>query len=276
MPAADRNEALRELGRMAMERRESAGLSLEDIFERTKVRMEFLRGIEQGVYHGFPDLVYIKGFVRTYLSVIGAEELKDEFMAWLNRENAVNERRLPAPNVLGGTATPPAKGFKSASRFWLFMVLFLLLAGSAGYVWYSWSNNDIFNHIGGGGQNLAGVIAEEDEPERDPTPDYLFPIIPGANTTPVVVEPPPVSPNLHIRANNADVWVEVAINDRVVFSRTMTPGTEASWDLPSPATVRFGRLEAATVTLNGMALTADARGTATFEYHPDGTFNRIR
>jgi hypothetical protein len=32
MAASDRSEALRELGRVAMDRRESVGLSLEDIF----------------------------------------------------------------------------------------------------------------------------------------------------------------------------------------------------------------------------------------------------
>jgi len=65
------------------------------------VRVEYLRGIEHGVYQGFPDLVYIKGFVRTYLGVIGAEELKDEFMSWLNRENTPHphphDRRPPPP-----------------------------------------------------------------------------------------------------------------------------------------------------------------------------------
>jgi len=275
MPSADKNEALRELGRMAMEKRESAGLSLEDIFERTKVRMEFLRGIEQGVYQGFPDLVYIKGFVRTYLNVIGAEELKDEFMAWLSRDirdNASADRRVPPSNALGGTATYPTKGFKLASHFWLFAVLFLALLGSAGYVWYSLENNVTLTRFESS-QQYGAVVPVEDEENGTIVPEDYFsqiePIVPEP-------EPEPVSPSLHIRATNTDVWVEVTIDNRVVFSRTMTPGTEESWALPSAARVRFGRSNVAVVTLNGVALAADASAAGTFEYSPDGTFRRIR
>ena len=273
MPASDKDEALKALGRMAMERRENAGLSLEDIFERTRVRVEFLRGIEQGTYQGFPDLVYIKGFVRTYLGVIGAEELKDEFMTWLNKDNSTSERRPPPSNVLGNT-TYPTKGFKLASHFWLFVVLILVLVGSAGYVWYSWSNNGGFPRIDPSQQ--TGVVVPNENESEDASllsPDNSLSILPEA--IPVEPEPEPVSPHLNIRANHTDVWVEVTINNRVVFSRTMRPGEEASWDLPSTARARFGRANVATVTLNGVVL-ANASERGTFEYNPDGTFRRIR
>ena len=277
MPASDREEALRELGRMAMERRENVGLSLEDIFERTRVRVEFLRGIEHGIYKGFPDLVYTKGFVRTYLSVIGAEELKDEFMSWLNKENSPSERRLPPPNVLDKT-TYPTKGFKLASHFGLFLVLFLVLAGSGFYVWYSLSNNVIIPRFEPTQQ--TGAIISDDEDSADVLPalsqDNSFISVLPVN---VVSEDQPIpertEPHLHIKANNTDVWIEVTINGRVVYSNTMKPGSEVSWDLPAIARVRYGRSNVATVTLNGKVLTnASERGT--YDYNPDGTFNRVR
>jgi len=241
------------------------------------VRVEFLRGIEQGSYQGFPDLVYIKGFVRTYLSVIGAEELKDEFMSWLNKESAPKERRLPPANVLGNT-TSPTKGFKLASHFWLFAVLFLTLIGSGWYVWYSWSNSTIIPRFDATLQTGAALSADESSPDvlQALSQDNFLSVLPESGLTPVnEPEPEQVSPYLHIRADNTDVWVEVTINGRVVFSRTMKPGTEASWDLPASARVRYGRANAATVILNGKELrNASERGT--YFYEPDGTFRRAQ
>ena len=271
MSATDRDDALRELGRMAMERREDVGLSLEDIFERTRVRVEYLRGIEQGEYQGFPDLVYIKGFVRTYLSVIGAEELKDEFMSWLNKENFPKERRLPPTNVLGNT-NYPAKGFKLASHFWLFAVLFLVLLGSVCYVWYSWSNNVVFARFDPIQQTDATISDDELSSDVPPLSQDNVPVF--AEPDSVSIEPERVTPYLHIKIDS-EVWVEVAISDKIVLSKTLQPGMEASWDLPGRARARYGRANAATVILNGKELqNASAKGT--YYYEPDGTFRHAQ
>ena len=81
----ERDDALKELGRVVTERREDLGMTLESVFDRTKIRLEYLRGIENGDYKNFPELVYIKGFVRTYLKLIDAEDVQEEFMAQLDR-----------------------------------------------------------------------------------------------------------------------------------------------------------------------------------------------
>lgn len=274
MSASDRDDALRELGRIAMEKRKAVGLSLEDIFERTRVRVEYLRGIENGLYQGFPDLVYLKGFVRAYLSVIGAEELKDEFMSWLNKDNISNGRRLPPANILGST-TLPTKGFKLASHFWLFVVLFLVMAGSGVYAWVSLSNSDHALIIDQS-QDLQfeGALLSEGIYPYPYDPYALNAYFPEIVESVIEPEPEPVTPHLHIRADRR-VWVRVVINERVVFERTMNPGSEAAWDLTGTATVRYGVANAVTVTLNGQEL-QHANAAGTYAYYADGTFRRVR
>ncbi|MBQ9628326.1 MAG: helix-turn-helix domain-containing protein, partial [Synergistaceae bacterium] len=88
----ERDDALKELGRQITERRESIGMTLETVFDRTKIRPEYLRGIEEGDYTNFPEIVYIKGFVRTYLKLIGAEDMQDEFMSQLDRTQGTKKQ----------------------------------------------------------------------------------------------------------------------------------------------------------------------------------------
>ncbi|MDR1377981.1 MAG: DUF4115 domain-containing protein [Synergistaceae bacterium] len=288
MPSSDKDEALRELGSMARGRREDVSVSLEEIFERTRVRVEFLRGIEEGNYQGFPDLVYTKGFVRTYLGVIGAEDMKDEFMSWLNKENVSQIRELPPRNVLGN-GTLPTKGFKPASHFWLFVVLILILIGSGGYVWYSWASgliSDPFPPAIDARRISSEVVSDEVKSDdvsvsllsnAAGSANYPMEILPPASRS-IAPNPEPMKPHLLIRAR-MDVWMKVTIAGKVLYSNTLKAGSQVSWDLPSRAQVTYGRPHGAEVVLNGKELgipNPRASKTETYFYEPDGTYRQAQ
>jgi hypothetical protein len=276
---------------MASERREEARLSLEDIYERTRVRVDYLRGIEEGDYRGFPDLVYVKGFVRTYLGVIGAEDLKDEFISWLGREKNTKELNIPPTNILGN-GTTPTRGFKPASHLWLFTLLLLMLAGSGAYVWYSWNSSPfILRPLGavpGAADTVDTVetVVSEDSAEPEsaaglvsldaPAPLLVLPV---ASREPDPVPVPVPQPYLHIRAKG-DVWMRVAVGEKVVFTKTLKSGMEVSWDLPAEARVTYGRPNMADVVLNGKSLgLANPRGSRnaeTYFYNPNGIHGKIQ
>ena len=283
MPASDREEALRELGRIARERRENAQVSLENVYERTRIRLEYLRGIEHGNYQNFPDIVYTKGFVRTYLGMIGADDLRRDFTEWLDKDNAPKARNLPPTNILGNT-TPPPKGYELASRFWLFLALALVLAGAGGFVWYSWDSNPIIitvhNNKPAEPNPTSGVISGEVSFDKAPlviSPDHnLLSILPASAS--IAVEPAkPEPPYIYIRARG-DVWMSVAIGEKVVYRQTLKTGAGVSWDLTARATVTYGRPNMAEVVLNGKNLgVPNPRGAKTSEtylYDPDGTFRQ--
>ena len=285
----ERNDALKELGQQITERRESIGMTLETVFDRTKIRPEYLRGIESGDYTGFPEVVYIKGFIRTYLKLIGAEDLQEEFMNQLDktqgtkkqdiRESRIDKTVKKKSNILGNGSSIP-KGFKPASHFWLFLVLVAALIGTASYVWYAVTyggldlkNMKLFNFNGAGGPMTGtealsndAVIFSDDIGE------------PVSLDEVVSEEPEPeIKPSLEIHAIN-DVWMSVSFGGaQPVFRRTLKRGEVMRWDLEAPARVSFGRPTAAQVILNGKDLgivNPNTRRPETYIYNPDGTYQK--
>ena len=291
----ERDDALVELGRLITERREALGMTLETVFDRTKIRPEYLRGIEAGDYKNFPEVVYIKGFVRTYLKLIGAEDLQDDFMTQLERSqashaNSYKKQTEPRPHknmssILGNGSSMP-KGFKPASHFWLFLVLILALAGTGAYVWYAVSyegldlrNMKLFSFSGGGNVvtpvetisvdvGNTGAFSADTEGSHESEDEV------------VSDEPEPqVSPYLEIHAVN-DVWLSVSFgNAQPAFRRTLRRGEVMRWDLNAQARVVIGRPSAAQIILNGRDLgiaNSAAKRSETYLYNPDGTYSLVQ
>ncbi len=273
MPALNREEALRELGRLAAERREEARLSLQDIYERTRIRIEFLNGIEEGNYENFPDVVYIKGFVRTYLNIIGASDLQPEFLSVLSK--AMTNPAVDPASVLGNVTTP-AKGFKPVSHFWLFVVLVTALTGTGIYAWYVWKNNGLTSPFMRNNQVIANEALSGD---ADPAKNSLSGDIKHLEVLPVSEEPvikpkPKPKPSLLIKAKN-DVWMSVKTGDKVIYSKTLKKGSEISWDITADISVTYARPGAVLVTHNGKELgepnPKGGKKSETYTYSPDGT-----
>lgn len=62
-----------ELGRILREKRESLGLTVEDIEDKTKIRRRYVEALENGDWTVLPGRVYARGFVRSYAEVIGLD-----------------------------------------------------------------------------------------------------------------------------------------------------------------------------------------------------------
>lgn len=274
------NDTLVELGRLAAERREEANLTLQDVYERTRIRLEYLKGIEAGNYEGFPELVYVRGFIRTYLKLIKAEDLEDDFMAHLGRARTRKPEEAPMSNNILGNGTVQ-HGFKPVSHLWMFIVLIAALIGTAVYVWYALANGG-FNFDNLKWPNFSDSSQTELQNIEPETPVVIEPINLSEDKEPEpepvkVPEPPKIKPYIEIRAQN-DVWLSVSIGDNNVLRRTLRKGSAVSWDLPARARVTYGRPNAAQVILNGKNLgPANPKATKkaeTYVYFPDGTYRK--
>jgi len=62
------------LGEKLRQAREAKGLSLEEVFEKTKLRPSIIESIEGEHWEALPDAVFVRGFLRTYARVLEIDE----------------------------------------------------------------------------------------------------------------------------------------------------------------------------------------------------------
>ncbi|NLM70425.1 MAG: helix-turn-helix domain-containing protein [Synergistaceae bacterium] len=305
----EREDLLRETGKKIQLKREALGYSLEDVHDGTKIRINFLQGIENGDYSGFPGTVYVRGFIRTYLQFLGAEELWSEFLPVLSE--GMEKKR--SDELVMGSCTPPTKGFKPASKLWLFVLLLMIVTGSGWYVWYSWEQSGISLFDGKDDHPVlldekhavvepveedTLVIAdraedaevpsslEDDEKAavEDETPEgeAAQPHVPLTTAAELVglTEPPSETPapepekkeegSLVITADG-DCWVRIREGDKTVYERTMKAGDTAEFKVTQRYNVVYGRGGAVTVRWNGQDIGRPGRGVERVYYDPDGS-----
>lgn len=90
--------------------REQAGLSLEDISVRTKIKPAFLQAIEQGAFERLPGAFFARAFVRTYAREVGVPP--DEIVGAYDARFLTTNREKPAiaPRIPSRADTGPFAG----------------------------------------------------------------------------------------------------------------------------------------------------------------------
>lgn len=78
MENESREEEMREarefgIGSALSRAREGLDLSFEEAEQATKIRKDFLRGLESDDHSGLPESVYVRGFVKTYADYLGLD-----------------------------------------------------------------------------------------------------------------------------------------------------------------------------------------------------------
>jgi cytoskeletal protein RodZ len=81
-----------QIGQKLKATRESQGLTLNQIWEKTKIPMHHLQSMETGVTDDLPETVYVAGFIKRYADVLGlnGQALSDEYRRDAAPENAGN------------------------------------------------------------------------------------------------------------------------------------------------------------------------------------------
>jgi cytoskeleton protein RodZ len=125
--------AFQELGGKIREKREAAGLSIEEVAARIKISSRILKAIEEGADTGLPHAVYTKRFTKAFGLLVGCDpeeldaRLEDVFRSACLEES----KHEPVLNRNADMAYPG-----TARRFIALLAFMLVLWGFAGGCWY--------------------------------------------------------------------------------------------------------------------------------------------
>jgi hypothetical protein len=114
--------AVAAFGEQLRHERESRGLAIEAIYNATKVPIRYIRALEAGSFRELPGGVFRRGFVRSYLGVLGLEE-----SSWMQRfEESCRESGVsclffggkcrPCPRARAGCRTGVSVGVYAVFR----------------------------------------------------------------------------------------------------------------------------------------------------------------
>ncbi len=80
------------IGQKLKSARESRGLSLRQVCERTKIPINHLQALDEGNTEGLPEVVYVAGFIKRYAETVGLDGsvLSDEFKRVASQEGSSN------------------------------------------------------------------------------------------------------------------------------------------------------------------------------------------
>jgi cytoskeleton protein RodZ len=122
-----------EIGEALKQERQRQGLSLDDVFQKTKISPSTLQHIEEGRIEELPHPVYAKGFVKNYAHLLG---LDAEEFARLFEQNIAQQEIVGHEPELADTSEVAAPEPKGKSWAVASVLLSVILLGALGWLAY--------------------------------------------------------------------------------------------------------------------------------------------
>lgn len=262
---------LESIGQKLKSAREGQGLSLSDIYQRTKIPVNHLQSIDNGAAEDLPEPVYVSGFIRRYAECVGLnpQSLVEEYRSQTEgngngrKKGAVLDRpmqpvMMAPPHVRtvkieqgGGPGILRTMG---VSVFWIIVILGLIT------FLFWWNSNNQSQ------QDSTNILQPRDLPNRfsSVSPSGAPPLASDktAATTPGDTEP--TDSRISLSASQ-HVWVEVksiASGDSL-FTGYLEAGDRRDFQDAQGLRVRAGNGGSLSVEQNGKSSTFGLPGKIT-------------
>lgn len=223
--------------------REEAGFSLQDISARTLIGLKYLAALEDGDYKSLPGDIYVKGYIRAYMSTLSldpaealriyAEEERREraslVAAFMDKERLIGSERF-VRRLFQALDRLRLILYSPVMRRAAFSALVILLLLPLAFSLFHKKNDRNSNRV------ASMIPALLDSAEADYANKHL----------------------LEIRAVE-DTWISIRIDDNLTYSMHLKPGQKRSWAGEKSFFLKIGNAGGIRITFDGKYLGAPGK-----------------
>lgn len=266
--------ALEQIGQKLKAAREGQGLSLAQIYERTKIPINHLQSIDTGVIDDLPEPVYVAGFIKRYAECVGlnGQVLSDEYRkqatpervgngdsSWGARSNIAQPVLVSPPHIHRSRIEErPPSIFKSV----LFPVCWIILIFVLITFLFNWQRNT--DNAANQDSSLVPSASKFDKVQ--PTPATTAPTQGGPTVTAPVTATPPASTEAQVSLTASQhVWVDIKAvsTGESLYTGFLEAGDRRDFKDSQGVRVHAGNGGSITVENEGKSQTLGAAGKIT-------------
>lgn len=257
---------LESIGQKLKSAREGQGLSLADIYQRTKIPVNHLQSIDNGAAEDLPEPVYVSGFIRRYAECVGLnpQSLVEEYRSQTEGSNGNGRGKskgavLDKPMQPVMMAPPHVRTVKleqgggpgilrtmGVSVFWIIVILGLIT------FLFWWNSNNQSQ------QDSSQVLSMRELPNRFNNVSPSGAPAPAADKNGTVApgDTEPTDSRIALSASQ-HVWVEVksVSSGDSLFTGYLEAGDRRDFQDPQGLRVRAGNGGSLSVEVNGKSST---------------------
>ena len=247
-----------QLADLFKEAREQKNISLEQVSEDTKIKIQFLEAIEAEDFEQFPSVPMARGFVKNYcryldLAFSDVETLLNNIDLGRNFK-AVRKQQKLAEISLANSTKP--RSFFNIDAF-ISLLIIVALLGSAGFFVYTQYLEPAETQAAYTPEPVEFSQAEAPSPIKINTPVILPTPTPSPTNTPAPTPTP--SPQYYTGVTiellmHERSWIQVLVDDKKVFEGNLEAGEKPNWVGEKRVAIRAGNGGGVEVFVNGNSM----------------------
>lgn len=227
------------LGSSLQQVRKSAGMSLDDLAERTSIRPSLLREFENNNFSKCGGETYARGHLRNLAHALGVDP--NIFLELYSTEQLTEKRPMYDLLVESNVAVPRAEKARISLK------TLAIISGSA--VLIAVAGQIIFSNFQSDSKITAKPLASTASPSPSLSPS------PSITPTPTASDVVVAAVTVQVTATRGSCWLSVSDGaGATLFSGLLARGASNIFSSNDKVNIRFGNAGAVDIVLNGKAI----------------------